>query len=84
MIIVESSIFNDKIATLELMYPDFELEFHKDFEYNKKKYRKGQIESYKLKGMSQLNDLEKHLKVTELPYDFFDKNQLTDVIDFLR
>jgi len=27
MIIIESSIFNDKIATLELMYPDFELEF---------------------------------------------------------
>jgi len=84
MIIIESSIFNDKIATLELMYPDFELEFYKDFEYNKKKYRKGQIESYKFTGMNQLNDLKKYHKVNELPYEFFDKNQLTDVIDFLR
>ena len=43
-----------------------------------------EIESYKFKGMSQLNDLKKYHKVNELPYDFFDKNQLTDVIDFLR
>lgn len=84
MIIIESSIFNDKLATLELMYPDFELEFHKDLEYNKKRYRKGQIESYKFKGMSQLNDLKKHFKIDDLPYDFYDKNKLTDVIDFLR
>lgn len=83
MIIIESkNIFNNPIAELDMDYPQWSLTFLENFTY-KKSYRKGQVEKFNIKS-SHINDLKKYFDIQELPYTFFDREKLEDVINFLK